>query len=68
MKREWILNLATAAGMSLLAAMPGFGNDKNLKQPTADANKPALKADKPLTKTDKVSAPSTKPATDALPI
>jgi hypothetical protein len=65
MKREWILGLATAAGMSLLAAMPIFGGDSgvtNVKKPVADTNKPVVIVIKPAVKGDKLSAKSNNPA------
>jgi hypothetical protein len=67
MKREWILGLATAAGMSLLAAMPVFGGDKivmNIKKPGTDTNKPVVNVSKQTTKGDNLSAKSNNPASD----
>jgi hypothetical protein len=63
MKRDWILSLATAAGMSLLTAMPGFGGDTtptNIKKPT-DVKKPAVQTAKPATTSQKLSVKSDKP-------
>ena len=44
MKRQWILGLAAAVGVSLLSATPGSGDDKkvtNDKKPATAASKPA---------------------------
>jgi len=59
MKRKWILRLAVTVGMALLAATPGFGDDKNatnVKKPAADAKKPAANVSKPATDAQKASA------------
>src|ERR1700722_4494729 len=63
MKRDWILGLATAAGMSLLTAMPGFGGDTtptNNKKPT-DVKNPAAQPAKPASSNQKLSVKSDKP-------
>jgi hypothetical protein len=67
MKREWILGLATAAGMSLLIALPVFGGDKNvsnIKKPTTDASKPVVNASQQPAKGTTLSAKTTNPTTD----
>jgi len=67
MKREWILGLATAAGMSLLTALPVFGGDKilsNIKKPSTDAAKPVVNASQQPAKGTTLSAKTTNPTTD----
>src|ERR1700722_4318860 len=67
MKREWILGLATAAGMSLLIALPVFGGDKNvsnIKKPSTDASKPVVIASQQPAKGTTLSAKTTNPTTD----
>jgi hypothetical protein len=70
MKRQSMFRLTVAVGMALLAAMPAFGDDKNVtnvKKPAADAKKPAANPSKPATNVEKTSAktdrqiPSTTP-------
>jgi hypothetical protein len=67
MKREWILGLATAAGMSLLTALPIFGSDKavsNIKKPSTDASKPVVIASQQPVKGTNLSAKTINPTTD----
>jgi hypothetical protein len=67
MKREWILGLATAAGMSLLTALPVIGGDKNvsnIKKPSTDASKPVVIVSQQPVKGTKLSAKTTNPTTD----
>jgi hypothetical protein len=67
MKREWILGLATAAGMSLLTALPVFGSDKNvsnIKKPSTDASKPVVNASQQSAKGTTLSAKTANPTTD----
>ena len=63
MKRERVLCLAAALGMSLLIATRGAGDDKNVKVKKPDDKKPAVKAVKPAVNTPKIviNKPASKP-------
>jgi hypothetical protein len=78
MKRQWIFRLTVAVGVALLAARPGFGDDKNvtnIKKPATDAKKPAANPIKPATdaqkafpKNDQQIRSTTTPVTNIKPI
>jgi hypothetical protein len=61
MKRQRLLCLAVVVGMALLAAKPGYGDDKNvktvtnIKKPAADVKKPASDVGKPAPNSEKTS-------------